>query len=235
MVEIVSIRDTRDEALLARVYDELYLPNFGMVEEEREPLSYYANNILSPMPDTHLIDMLVALDGDEIKGFVVFEVYGASFACLMTFIAVSKEKRQRGIGRILFASLQQRVAGSVTAIFAECHKPECVDAEKEPIPPQARLHALSSLGASIVPIDYTQPALCEGGQRSKSLLLVTFPRQGHEPPKTVYGPTVSRFLRVFYGALGVENVAADPDFLAAQVPKPLEAFAKYQIPVAEYV
>lgn len=235
MVEVVSIRDTSDGALLARVYNEIYLPNFGMVEDEREPLSYYADNILSPMPDTHLTDMLVAVEDNDVLGFVVFEVYGASFACLMTFIAVSKAARQRGVGRILFAALQQRVAGSVTAIFAECHKPECVDAEKEPIDPQARLHALSSLGASIVPIDYTQPALCEGGQRSKSLLLVTFPRQGHEPPKTVYGPTVMRFLRVFYGALGVENINADPDFVAAQVPKPLEAFAKYQIPVAEYV
>ena len=199
---ITDLRDSFNPDTLHSVYASLYAPVFTD-ENENETEEQYAQRLQDPQgePETHF---LVYWAEQEPVGFLIAEHYRECNCGLLTYMSVSDKARGKGVAAQLVAHAQ-RVLSGCRVILAECHKPESVDADKEPIDPVLRLRILSSLGASLVPIDYVQPALRPGQQPSSALHLVSFPLQGREHQGSVDTAALLDFLTCFYRVLGAEQ------------------------------
>lgn len=233
--DIISLREQGNEALLKQVYEELYLPNF-FVPEEQEEMEQYRQRLFEPQmpppqPITHFLvagKQLQAKKRRYLHGFIIVELYRASACALITYVAVSPSRRRQGVGKLLVSAaraalartLEQMAPGTgVTqprAIFAEAHNPHRVDAASEPIDPRERLRTLARLGAQVMPFHYVQPELTPEAGRSRNLLFLTFPSSETRSatPIEVDANVVQQFLHEFYEALQVSNVPHDPDYLA---------------------
>lgn len=242
-MELVDLRGHSDESLLAEVYHQLYLPHFT-TPEEQESLEQYAQRLYGPQEEEPQPEMHLVVAGENLHdpasrvllGFLIFEFYKQSRCGLLTFMAVKADKRSKGMGRQLVDFCRRTLAPrGVQGLFGECHKPECVDKDKEPIDPEVRLKVMSSLGASLVPVPYVQPELQEGAGRSNLLLFITFALEGYQPPERIPAQVVIDFWTEFYAALGVENVRADEDYVAmcaqAQFGGEPDGFAHYPMQV----
>lgn len=227
--ELLDLHDFPNEALLARVYRDLYQPNFSL-PEEREDLDQYRTRLFGPaapppQPQTHFVVCGRGLHDAaacELHGFVIFEHYRQSGCGLVTFLAVAPDQRGQGVGRRLMAQARQTLAQSpndlgdrdLQAIFAEAHDPARVDLAHEPIDPVARLRILSRLGAQVVPFRYVQPELRPGAGPSRNLLFLAFPLGAEAGACTVPSSALRAFLFEFHQALGVAEPFQDADFVA---------------------
>lgn len=230
---IVDLREAHDHSLLAEVYNKLYLTHFP-IPEEQETLEQYTQRLFgpyapAPQPEVHLAVIghdLHYPDRRVLQGFALFELYRESRCGLLTYIAVPEEMRGKGIGKKLILFVKQTLTRRVRELsneqaelrgmFAECHKPECVDRAAEPIDPDVRLKTMEAFGAALTPIDYVQPELQEGGERSSRLLFVTFSTDSFVPPTHFSARVLIDFWTEFYGSLGVEGIDTDEDYVRMQ-------------------
>jgi GNAT superfamily N-acetyltransferase len=188
-LEIVDLRETRDENLLKEIYGGLYERSFPD-DDEREDLDFWRENLWDAKPGSLVVHFLVAGHalGDpaarRVAGFIGSEYYPRSRVGLVTYIGVDPDWREGGIGRVLMDAAYRalasdaRAAGtSLRAVFAEIHEPTRIEPNKDSIAPRDRVAIMGRYGGRRVPIPYVQPALGEGRERAYGLMLVAFPRR----------------------------------------------------------
>lgn len=208
------------------MHRELFLPNFPDPNEQEGPDDWRPRLWEShepPQPEQHGFvagTHLGSAARRSLVGFAFVERYRASACALLSYIAVEKGRRRRGLARELFdrALSSARVAAQqdgqpVRAVFAEIHDPRLDTDASDVINPVDRLRIMERLGAWRVPITYVHPALDEGSERSERFMLIAFPLDG---VPTVDTGAVAKFLDEYFRALGVEDPAGDPDLLKMQ-------------------
>ncbi len=223
---IIDLREGRDDGIVREFYQDLYLPAFP-VAEHREDLETWLGSLWAPADDAGWRRVLLIAGTEledrarrEIWGGHMLEFYPRSSCGLLAYLVVAPGRRRQGWARALvdrgMAALDAEAragGGTVRAVFAECedprHKPPGEDAEA-----WERMGALTRLGARVIDVPYTAPALRRGGRRARDLLLLYFRRP--ERPETPPRPVILEFLREFYEALGVADPGADPDLRATE-------------------
>ncbi len=223
-MDIIDLRDTRDQSLLEQVYNELYLVCFTDPDEQ-EDLEQYRERLFGeqkppPQPKTHFLIAGERLNDPEtrsLEGMLIFELYRESSCGLLTYLAVAPAGRGRGLGRTLMRRaieilfVECAVSGGLRSVFAETHDPALIDPADDAMSPHVRIEVMKRLGARHVPIRYVQPELRPGDGRSRKLLLITFPFDPDQPPR-VSGRALLGFMHEFYRALGVANPLDDVDY-----------------------
>lgn len=227
-MEIVDLRETRDQGLLEQAYRELYLLCFTDPNEQ-EDLEQYRQRLFEPQlpipqPVTHFLVAGENLSDPTkriIHGLQIFELYRESSCGLLTYTAVAASARKKGLARILVRKaidiLSNECIGpdGLRAVFAETHDPTLIEPAADSMSPTARIEVMRRLGAKRVPVRYVQPQLRPGDGRSHKLLLIAFPIIPNETLR-ISGPALLDFLDEFYRALGVPVPSQDGDFLTTK-------------------
>ena len=190
------MRGRADAALLARFYDELYLPAF---HHQREPLAAWEAQLWGEAAPYELAIVLAGhdLDGDaRLAGGIASELYPASGCGLLTYLVVAPDARRAGLGRALLDGARRTLAErarargvALAAVFGEVSDPARGGAEAV-----ARLRRFQRWGARVVDHPYVQPDL--GSGRDRALRLIAF-AEG-TPPPALDGAVLAAFLREFY-------------------------------------
>ena len=222
-LELIDLRERRDEELLDALYRELFLPNFPDPDEGEDP-SIWAPLLWgepdSSQPVLHALvagENLTSPHGRQLMGLVLCEYYRRSSCGLLSYVATRPGLRRRGLGR----RLVERAVGTLRAdaaadghelraFFGEVHDPAKVAPSEDVFDPTSRLEVMERLGARLVPVSYVQPELGPGLKRSDRLLLVAFPIDG--PARELPAQTVRDFLHDLYRALGVADPDGDADY-----------------------
>jgi GNAT superfamily N-acetyltransferase len=222
-IEFHDLRAKRDDRLLEAIHRDLFLPNFPDPDEQEEPSDWIPRlwgNAAPPSPEQH--GVVAGLDLEHTKtrllaGFAFVERYRKSRCALLSYIAVDRRFRGEHIARRLFDQALSSARDAAAAdgeplrtVFAEIHDPQRVEKSNDAIDPADRVRIMAALGGMRVPIEYVQPALGEGSQRSDRLLLIAFPQDGEI---TLDSGIVRDFLLEYFGALDVANPAQDPDLI----------------------
>jgi len=224
--EIRSVRDRRDAPLLARFYDEVYLPAFA---HQREPLAAWTAQLWG---DAAAYDLAIVVAGDHlddpsrarIDGGVISELYPASACGLLTYLVVAPHARHGGLGRALLdgarRSLAERAAArglALAAVFGEVSDPARYhgDARADAVD---RIARFVRWGARVVDHPYVQPRLALELARDPALRLIAF--FDGAPPATLPGPLLADFLREFFAVTEGAPLSADPALagLVAAIP-----------------
>jgi len=220
-LEFLDLRRTRDPGLLEAVHRDLFVPNFPDPEEQEGPDDWSPRlwgHPEPPQPEQHGFvagTHLGSADKRSLAGFAFVERYRESRCALLSYIAVDKGRRERGLGRELFdrtlSSARQAAEDdrqSLRAIFAEIHDPSRVHVARDVIDPEDRLRIMQRLGGWRVPVTYVQPALDKDSESSDRLMLIAFPLDG---ATKLAASAVSEFLSEYYRALGIADPGVDPD------------------------
>ena len=210
MTARLTIRDRAHAPLLARFYDELYLPAFA---HQREPLAAWTEQLWGDAPAPYELTITLATDGDRpdrrIDGGIVGELYPESRCAILTYMVVAPQARRAGLGRSLLddarAALVARGARAVVGEVATTDTDEARD----------RLARFQRWGARVVDHPYVQPDL--GSGRDRALCLVAF--DPLDAP-ALAGATLRAFLREFYAVTERVDPDADPELgpLLAAIP-----------------
>lgn len=197
-----------DLPLLARFYDELYLPAFA---HQREPREVWEARLADAGAPYRLMITVAGADLDDARaarldGGVACEWYPRSRCGLVTYLVVAPGARRGGLGRRLLddarAALAAHAAATgaeVAAVFGEVADPEASDDPEA----AARLARFRRWGARLVDARYVQPALGAGLTRDRHLRLIAF-----DPPGArLDGAVLAGFLREFYAV----TEGGDPD------------------------
>lgn len=190
-----------------KIYEENF--NDPSEVETSEQLFKYINSKWGiPQPDTHLF---LAMDEDSVMGAIVVEYYRASDCILLTYIVTDSKYRKQGVARKLIAEVSEYFKDkNLKAVFIEANDPAKTDASMESMNTEERLLFYKRVGAKIVDVPYSQPALGEGKEACECLLLLALPLVGQNEIKK---ETILRFLYEFYSACGVENPEEDKNFI----------------------
>lgn len=210
MTARLTIRDRAHAPLLARFYDELYLPAFA---HQREPLAAWVEQLWGAAPAPYELTITLAVEGDRIDGGIVGELYPASACAIVTYMVVAPHARRAGLGRSLLDDAGAAlVAGGARAVVGEVSTADTAEARD-------RLARFLRWGARVIEHPYVQPDLGLG--RDRALCLVVFvPRD----TATLEGATLRAFLHEFYAVTEGCEPEADPELgpllaaIPAQVP-----------------
>lgn len=221
--ELLDLRGERDDPLMERFYQDVYLPAFPIPSEREDPTLWRDYLYGARRDGPFEVHFLIAGSGlrqpaaRTICGGFIFVIYPRSGCVLLTYLVVDPRRRGQGLARRLFEAglaIVERWAAErgqpVRAILGEINDPRRVAAERDVLDPWARLAIFERLGGRVVDVSYVQPELIPGQGRCDDLLLVAFPRPGHSNNALPTAP-LRDFLLEFYPALGVQNPAADPD------------------------
>lgn len=230
-LELIDLRTRHDEVLLQDLYEELYLPNFPIPEQQEDPSLWKPLLWGPPAPPPKPVLRLIVV-GEHLKdrqrrtlyGFIMPEFFRGSGCGLLTYLAVSSRFRRRGVARFLIDHarnalwMDARAHGcQLNAIFGEVNDPRKISGSVEEVFSRKMLQILRRLGARFVPIEYVQPELKPSQGRSYSLSLVSFPVD-QQPITHLASAVVRGFLHEFYGALGIAAPELDRDFIKMMVP-----------------
>lgn len=225
-LEFVDLRREGDRDLLAAIHRDLFRPNFPDPDEQEEPDDWEPRLWGNPEPPQARQHGFVAgtqLTSPEhrwLAGFAFVEHYRRSRTALLSYIAVDKSSRVRGLGRELLSRSLSSVrraaddeAHPLRAVFAEIHDPRRVSAADDVIDPADRVRIMHRLGGWRVPVTYVQPALGPDSQPSHKLMLIAFPLDDNP---AIEVSAVTDFLAEYYAALGIADPLADPDLTAVE-------------------
>lgn len=215
------IRDRGHAPLLARFYDELYLPAFA---HQREPLEAWHEQLWGERPAPYDLTITLVVEGDgertdldraRIDGGIVGELYPQSRCAILTYMVVAPEARGAGLGRSLLDDATRELAGrGARAVFAEVRDPALADSSSAAEARQ-RLARFQRWGAQVIDHPYVQPDL--GFGRDRALRLIAF-----EPRDAQFldGGTLRAFLHELYAVTERVEPAADPELgpLLAAIP-----------------
>jgi GNAT superfamily N-acetyltransferase len=170
--------------LLERFYREVYLLEFAA---QREPLEAWRRALAGDAPYRLTIDV-----DPELRGGIAYELYPRSMCGLVTYMVVAPGARNQGLGRrwLDTAVATLRAAGA-RAVFGEVSGAE-------------RIARFQRWGAKVVDARYIQPALGDGLERDRELVLIALAEQRTELP----GALVRAFVEELYAA--TEGGAPDP-------------------------
>ena len=225
-IELMDLREVRDEGLLNFVYRNLYLPNFPIHEEQEDP-SVWRPLLWGPLrnqlnPVLHILvagHFLRTKELRKVVGALFAEFYKESKCGLLTYLVVHPNHRHQGIGKYLLQEGIQRLktdakksGAKLQAVFGEVNNPSKVSVSQDSMNPEERLRIIAKLGARLIPIRYVQPELRPGQGRSGYMFFVVFPLHERQE-EYVSGNIVVVFLREFYQVQGVVDRDNDRDLL----------------------
>ncbi len=221
MSERLRIAAPAHAALLARFYDELYLPAFA---HQREPLDAWQSQLWGDAPAP--FELTITLAGDSladpdqarIDGGIVGERYPRSRCAILTYMVVAPHARRGGLGRTLLDDAREALRGRTRAVFGEVSDPALARSEDEATTARARLDRFLRWGARVIEQPYVQPCLGPGLARDRALRLIAF---FDEPaPASLPGDVLRDFLREFYAVTERLEPTADPELgpLLAGIP-----------------
>lgn len=206
----LTIHEPSHAALLARFYDEVYLPAFA---HQREPLEAWNEQLWGEYPAPYDLTIVLAVDheGDveRIDGGIVGELYPESRCAILTYMVVAPHARRAGLGRSLLDDARAAlVARGARAVVAEVSTADTAEARE-------RLARFQRWGARVIEHPYVQPDL--GFGRDRALRLIAFEPQD---AAALAGATLRAFLHEFY--VVTERIAptVDPELgpLLAAIP-----------------
>lgn len=206
MTDRLTIRSPEHRALLARFYDELYLPAFV---QQREPLDAWLEQLWGHRPAPYDLTIVLAVDGERVDGGIVGELYPQSQCAILTYMVVAPHARRAGLGRSLLDDARREMVGrGARAVVGEVSTADTTESRE-------RLARFQRWGARVIDHPYVQPDL--GFGRDRALRLVAF-----DPPETATldGPTLRSFLHEFYAVTERLDPTVDPELgpLLASVP-----------------
>jgi GNAT superfamily N-acetyltransferase len=226
-MEIVDLRDRRDEGLLRVVHDGLYVKSFPL-EEEREAFDYWhaalwGDGLEGRGPRVHALVAGTELEHPkrrQIAGLAFVELYLDCACGLLSYLAVDPAFRRAGLGRELVTRALEVLRldaedrrQPLRAVFAEVHDPDATQQHKHDVmDPAERVSFFAKLGARRVPVPYVQPALAPGGARARALQLIVLSSEGEK--LTLPSAVVREFLSELYGLSEGDSSPGDLEFRA---------------------
>jgi len=187
-----------DADLLSRMHREVLVPSFS--EDELDDVETMTRGLRGEGPVRTLAS--VALEGDEVVGGVVGEVYEAEEVLLLAYLAARPGGRGRGVGSALLEHVAPRWYPRVRLAVGEVHDPRRWSnvPDEDPV---SRLRFYERVGARVLGVPFVQPALDAGGARIEGFLLIAF----HVDPgvevdedgaASIRSDVVGRFVRSYY-------------------------------------
>lgn len=224
-LEIVDLRDVRDESLLHAFYQEVYLPAFPIPSQRENPdiwreYLWTAEKASIGFRFHALIAgrELQSPDRRDIWGGHLFEFHPRSSCGFLTYLAVKPDVRGKGLGRFLLDTAMkiltkdaQTQRTELRAVFGEINDPCKVAMAYDVIDPWERLALVEHLGGHVLDIPYVQPELAQGQDRNRHSLFVVFEDTGRDI-QCLPSLLVFDFLKEFYESLGVGQPENDVDF-----------------------
>ena len=170
MVVLVNNKETYEQwkPLVEQFETELFLPSFPN-EDEREP---FENIIKRITGDSYPITALqLIINNDIVEAGCVSDYYPECNAIEPIYLVVREECRKRGLARALLESVET-LYPKIVHTYLEIDNPKLITSENSAIDPRTRLTIYERLGFRVIPFNYVQPPLKEGGNYERGLLLM---------------------------------------------------------------
>lgn len=190
----------------------VYLDSFPD-EREREPYDCIVKRIAEKgMPTTYAV---LALQDGILLGAEIIIYYEGISDLLISYIAVDKDHRSKGIGRRLLMDgtkillkFFEKKGMPVRSIYLEVENPFRLSQSGNISDGQVklavrRLAFFSSCGALRLPFDYKQPPLSDSGAWVDHLFLLTLPFSNRL--ESIHEDNLKAYLQAFYKGLGVSD------------------------------
>jgi GNAT superfamily N-acetyltransferase len=187
---VVEPLDWRDEAGVASFYQSVLMPNFPPDELESEQA------LATELREGRARALVARTQDGSLLGGSVWQWFPGSQVLLLSYIAVTGERRSQGVGtRLLDAGLSTWAAEfSPVLIVAEVEDPRHYRDTRFGDPVR-RVRLYQRIGARALPLPYFQPALTPGQDRVRHLMLMVL--GGSAAPADagqVDGQVIERFL-----------------------------------------
>jgi GNAT superfamily N-acetyltransferase len=161
----------------------------GAFAAQREPLAAWQSALRGDAP--YRMHVRLALEGDDVRAGITYELYPRSQCGLVTYMVVAPEVRAQGLGRSLFEGAAAALYGAgARAVFGEVNDPRVHGDVARP-----RLERFVRWGARVLDVAYVQPSLGPGLARDTGLVLIVLP-----PAPPVGEDVVRAFVEELYEA-----------------------------------
>lgn len=197
-MKLKEVQGGSDNALLLRLYEEVFLGSFP--EDELGPPWWSPSN----ETDTTTIDTrtwtLVALgDNDKVLGGLVTEWFPLSEVLLLSYLAISKDHRGQGVGSRLLQTAADQHYGhpGYQLVLGELEDPRHWSTTDQD--PLARLQFYAPFGVFVLAVPYFQPPVAQGRPPAYHMLLASFDpaAPGILPGPVADGTRVRRFIEEY--------------------------------------
>jgi hypothetical protein len=225
--ELLVVRATDEHSieLMRRAYHEIYEPAFP-IEDERDPLDKIESRLRNPVNGVKRVILLAGrglkeeqADKAELAAIGIAYYYSSTGAGLLAYNAVSPKLQGGGFGKMM---VQGRIKGlqelaaeggqELQSVIIEVNNPAKVRPEDDSMDPAKRIALFEKWGAKLIPVDYVQPPLGPGLEKSRNSLLMAYPLNGRYPD----GDQVAAFVTGIWQAHKefAGDFENDPDYKA---------------------
>ncbi|HWK77522.1 GNAT family N-acetyltransferase [Microbacterium sp.] len=186
----MRIEPTADARLLETVYLEILEPSFPATE--LTPRAAFLEQVRNGD-----LDALVARADGAVCGAIVGERVGSTV--LIAWLAVTANRRDRGVGSALLAAGIERWSASpdVDLVLAEIERPDLHLADPAFGDPYRRIDFYARHGAAALVMPYYQPPISEGMPRVRGLILTLVASATPAPAPGILGADEAVALRSY--------------------------------------
>ena len=201
---VVRADDENSITLMRRAYHDIYEPAFP-IEDERDPLDKIESRLRNPVNGVKRVILLAGKnlkDPDpekaELAAIGIAYYYSSTGAGLLAYNAVSPDLQGGGFGKMM---VQGRIKGllelaaeggqELQSVIIEVNNPAVVRPEDDSMDPAKRIALFEKWGAKQIPVDYVQPPLGKGLEKSRNSLLMAYPVNGSYPDAGQVGAFVT--------------------------------------------
>jgi hypothetical protein len=211
--------------LMRRAYHEIYEPAFPIVSE-RDPLDKIESRLRNPVNGVKRVILLAGRElknpdpeKPELAAIGIAYYYSTTGAGLLAYNAVAPDLQGGGFGKMMvqgrIKGLQQLAAESgqeLQSVVIEVNNPAKVRPEDDSMDPSTRIAIFEKWGAKVVPVDYVQPPLGKGLEKSRNSLLMVYPLNGSYPTAEQVGAFVTGIWQAHNDYVG--DYTKDADYQA---------------------
>jgi hypothetical protein len=193
VVHVVDPNNSQSLGLLAKAYRDVYKPAFS--PDQREAMEDWIDNMNGNNP---FCDMAIVLLGENmnsknptLKGISVGYYYRDQDAGLFGYTVISPKYEAPGLEQAMMDTatealqeLSKKNGGQMQSVFLETNNPAKMENDDDRNEATARLQMLQSLGAKSVAVNFIEPPLAEGADKTDTYTLVAYPgKTGFLPSK----------------------------------------------------
>jgi GNAT superfamily N-acetyltransferase len=202
-IQLFDQGSPRAAELLRELHDEVLFPSFP-------PGEYVPPTTIRPEDDLAII---ACADEGQVIGGALGELFPASAALLLGYLAVRPGLRGSGVGSALLAALKDRWLAEHPLAFLELNDPRHHATDPGYGDPAARLRFYGAFGISLLTIPYFQPRLRKDLPRGYHMMLGVIPPDEVTPSQTMPGHQVTAFLEEYFGLCEGGAARDDPEVL----------------------